>query len=77
MVMGVRIDVERGGILTSWEITTAPWLNKPSGPPVPLAVLPSRPLPPVVVKTGLESVPSSTEIDNARRLSPLGLLLRR
>ncbi len=68
---------EEGGVLTSWETTMAPWLNKPSGPPVPLAVLPSRPLPPVVVKTGLESVPSSTEIDNARRLSPLGLLLRR
>jgi len=67
----------KGRILTSWETTTAPWLNRPSGPPVPLAVLPSRPLPPVGVKTGLESVPSSTKIDNARRLSPLGLLLRR
>ena len=63
--------------LTSWETITAPCPNNPSGPAGPFAVFPKRPLPPVGVTTGLETVPSWTEIDKARRLSPPGLLLRR
>ena len=73
----LRIVGSGSWLLTSWETTTAPCPNNPSGPAGAFGMLAKRPLPPVGVRTGLERVPSWTEIDKARRLSPPGLLLRR
>ena len=47
------------------------------GPPVVDAVSPMRPLPPVGVRTGLESVPSSTDIFKDTMLEPAGSFLRK